>query len=77
MLTWEAPATGERPSRYLIRAGLSPSDLSLLGSGVLTGDSRPSLTASAGPGTYYVQIVSTNLCGDSAPSATTAITVTP
>lgn len=76
-LTWEAPAAGDRPSRYRIRAGLSPNDLSLLGSGVLTGDSRPTLTASAGPGTYYVQVFSTNLCGDSTPATTTAITVTP
>ena len=76
-LTWEAPVAGDRPSRYRIRAGLSPNDLSLLGSGVLTGDSRPTLTASAGPGTYYVQVISTNLCGDSTPAATVAITVTP
>jgi len=76
-LLWDAPSAGDRPSRYLIRAGLTPGNLSLLGNGVLTGDSRPSLTASAGPGTYYVQVTSTNLCGDSAPSATAAITVTP
>jgi hypothetical protein len=76
-LVWDAPATGDRPSRYRITAGLSPTDLSLLGGGVFTSDSRPLLTASAGPGTYHVQIFSTNACGDSGPSLTTPIIVSP
>ena len=76
-LAWDAPVAGDRPARYRIRAGLSPTDLGLLGSGVVTSDSRPVLTASAGAGTYYVQVISTNTCGDSAPSATTPVTVTP
>jgi predicted phage tail protein len=76
-LGWDAPATGDRPSRYRIRAGLSAGDLSLLGYGVLTSDSRPGLTTTAGPATYYVQVISTNACGDSAPSPTTTVTVRP
>jgi len=77
ILTWDAPVAGERPARYRIRAGWSPTDLSLLGDRIVTSDNRPSLTASAGAGTYYVQVISTNSCGDSAPSPATPITVTP
>ena len=76
-VSWDAPATGERPSRYRIIAGVSPADLTLLGPGIFTSDSRPMLGATADAATYYVQVFSTNACGESAPSAVTAVTVNP
>jgi hypothetical protein len=65
-LTWNAPTTGNLPSRYVIQAGRQSGASDLLT--FPTTSSATTFTASAPPGQYYVRVLGRNGCGDSAAS---------
>ncbi len=65
-LSWNRPASGNLPSRYIIHAGSAPGASNLLV--FPTGSPATAFTASAGPGTYYVRVVGENNCGQSVAS---------
>jgi hypothetical protein len=62
-LNWNAPASGNLPSRYVILAGLTRGAADLLA--METTSPATTFTASAPQGTYFVRILSRNNCGDS------------
>lgn len=72
ILSWTA--AGGSPASYVIEAGSAPGISNLLNTD--TGNLATSLTALAGPGTYYVRVRSRNGCGTSTPS-TEAVVVVP
>jgi hypothetical protein len=72
-LTWNRPASGNLPSRYVIHAGSAPGASDLLV--FPTGSPATTFTASAGPGTYYVRVVGQNNCGLSGASNEIAVVV--
>jgi predicted phage tail protein len=73
VLTWNA--AGGSPTSYVVEAGTvsGGSNIAIID----TGTAATTLTAEAGPGTYYVRMRARNACGVSAPSAEIAVVVQP
>jgi predicted phage tail protein len=74
VLTWNAPAVGDRPTFYVIEAGSAPglNDLAI----VSTASGATSFSASGvGPGTYYVRVRSGNAVGVGTPSSIAMLVV--
>lgn len=72
-LNWNAPTTGNRPSRYVILAGSASgvTDLAALE----TTSNATAFQTTAPPGRYFVRVLGRNNCGDSAASNEVVINV--
>ena len=71
-LAWSAPASGGAPTAYVIEAGTSPGTSNL---GAFNVGSATTITAMAGPGSYYVRVRALNAPGQGPASAEVAFTV--
>jgi Matrixin len=65
-LNWNAPVSGNLPSRYVIVVGSAPGGSDLLA--VATSSPATSFVASAPAGRYFVRVLGRNNCGDSTAS---------
>lgn len=72
-LNWNAPTTGNLPSRYVILAGSAPGVTDL--AAFATTDNARSFQTTAPPGRYFVRVLSRNNCGDSGASNEVVIDV--
>ena len=65
MISWTPSTTGAPPVSYIVQAGTAPgtSNLSNGNVGAIT-----TLSATVGPGTYYVRVLAVNAVGSSGPS---------
>ena len=70
-LSWNASANN--PTSYIIQAGFAPGQTAVQ---VPVSGSTTSLSASAGPGTYYVRVAAVNSEGSSPPSNEVVVTLT-
>ena len=71
-LRWNAPTTGGAPVGYVLVVGSTTGAANL---GTFAVGLTTTVTAPAPPGPYYVRVVATNACGNSAPSAETSFVI--
>jgi hypothetical protein len=69
---WNGPSTGGVPLGYQLWVGSAPGAMNL---GAFPIGNTTALTSPAPNGVYFLRILATNACGNSAPSAETSVTV--
>ncbi len=72
-LSWRQPATGGRPSNFVVGVGTAPGTANL---GTFNAGAATTIAGSVSPGTYYARVSAVNESGSSAPTADLAFTVT-
>lgn len=71
-LVWNAPAAGAPPTGYLLLVGSAPGTTNL---GTYAVGLTTAITSAAPSGAYFVRVVATSACGNSAPSAETSFVI--